>query len=422
MNAPLRRVGVVVLVLFGLLFANLNWVQGVQGRRVPHQRLQRPRPAAPSTSVERGKIIVGGEAVAAEHARPTGELKFLRTYPKGAPYAHVVGYKRVNARRRPASRSCENDLPQRQRRLADRRPASRRCSPATKPRRQRRAELSKAAQETAFNELTQQQEQGAEGRGRRHRPEDRRDPGRGVDPELRPEPAGRRTTAHAALNAQKTLNADENKPLRNRAFSERYPPGSTFKVVTSAAALANGETPQTRAAGRADLPPPQTGRLPIKNASPSICPEPTITLLAGAHRVVQHGVRPVRRRAARRRTSSRTWPASSASSPTPNIDKDDEEHLLPGRGEPHRHDDQRTDGKPDPPARGAVLHRAARRADDPAAGRDDRRDGRQRRLADAAVPGAAAARPRPDARSTTPRSPRSCASRSTAGRPATCRT
>ena len=28
MNAPLRRVGVVVLVLFGLLFVNLNWVQG----------------------------------------------------------------------------------------------------------------------------------------------------------------------------------------------------------------------------------------------------------------------------------------------------------------------------------------------------------------------------------------------------------
>ena len=27
MNAPLRRVGVVVLVLFALLFANLNYVQ-----------------------------------------------------------------------------------------------------------------------------------------------------------------------------------------------------------------------------------------------------------------------------------------------------------------------------------------------------------------------------------------------------------
>ena len=28
MNAPLRKAGVVILVLFGLLFANLNWVQG----------------------------------------------------------------------------------------------------------------------------------------------------------------------------------------------------------------------------------------------------------------------------------------------------------------------------------------------------------------------------------------------------------
>ena len=27
MNAPLRKAGVVILVLFGLLFANLNWVQ-----------------------------------------------------------------------------------------------------------------------------------------------------------------------------------------------------------------------------------------------------------------------------------------------------------------------------------------------------------------------------------------------------------
>ena len=27
MNAPLRTAGVVILVLFGLLFANLNWVQ-----------------------------------------------------------------------------------------------------------------------------------------------------------------------------------------------------------------------------------------------------------------------------------------------------------------------------------------------------------------------------------------------------------
>ena len=46
MNAPLRRAGVVMMVLFGLLFANLNWVQVVQGRRVPHRRRAQPGPRA----------------------------------------------------------------------------------------------------------------------------------------------------------------------------------------------------------------------------------------------------------------------------------------------------------------------------------------------------------------------------------------
>ena len=41
MNAPLRRVGVVVMVLFGLLFANLNWVQAYKAdeyRTSPYNR------------------------------------------------------------------------------------------------------------------------------------------------------------------------------------------------------------------------------------------------------------------------------------------------------------------------------------------------------------------------------------------------
>ena len=44
MNAPLRRVGVVVMVLFGLLFANLNWVQAYKADEYRTSDVQRPGP------------------------------------------------------------------------------------------------------------------------------------------------------------------------------------------------------------------------------------------------------------------------------------------------------------------------------------------------------------------------------------------
>jgi peptidoglycan glycosyltransferase len=138
--------------------------------------------------------------------------------------------------------------------------------------------VSKAAQETAYNELLNNRNKVPKAAAVAIDPKTGAILAAASIPSYDPNTVVTHDRA-AALNAQKTLNADPNKPLRNRVFSERYPPGSTFKVITAAAALENGETPQSVLPAGPSYQPPQTSSFQIKNAASSICPDPTITLI-----------------------------------------------------------------------------------------------------------------------------------------------
>jgi peptidoglycan glycosyltransferase len=273
MNAPLRRVGVVVLVLFGLLFVNLNWVQAWKAneyRTSPYNG----RVQVAEYERQRGVIEAQGKALA-RSTETSGELKYLRGYPFKALYAHVVGYKPVNLAATGIERS-ENDF------LAgtsDQLFADRFRDMFTGDETgggNVLLSLSLRAQQTAFNDLADNRV------GARRGGIVALDPRTGAVqamvsmPSFDPNPLVSHDT-EAAEAAYRKLESDKTGPLKNRAAGETKPPGSTFKVIDAAAALENGYKPDTLIPAGPTYRPPQTGQV-IRNAAPSICPEAKVTL------------------------------------------------------------------------------------------------------------------------------------------------
>src|SRR5215467_9581303 len=95
MNAPLRRVGVVVLVLFGLLFANLNWVQGYKADAYRNSQYN-GRVLLSDYERQRGTIYDANGVPLATSVATNDQLKYLRKYPGGDMFEPILGYRPVN--------------------------------------------------------------------------------------------------------------------------------------------------------------------------------------------------------------------------------------------------------------------------------------------------------------------------------------
>ncbi|MFJ8578864.1 peptidoglycan D,D-transpeptidase FtsI family protein [Micromonospora sp. NPDC093277] len=274
MNAPLRRVGVVVMILFGLLFANLNWIQAYKADEYRNSDYN-GRVQVDEYQRKRGNIEVAGTAVAI--SKDTGgKLRFQRTYPSGEIYAHVLGYKPVNLGDTGIERLENEFLAGTSDQLIGDRIKDMFTGEQTGGGNVLLS-LSKPAQETAYKQLQNNQVGAKRGAAIAIDPRTGAVQALVSMPSFDPNPLTDHDTA-AAQAAHDKLDQDPNHPLANRALSETLPPGSTFKIVVAAAALENGITKETNIPAGSSWTPPTAGK-PIGNAAPSICPERQVTLM-----------------------------------------------------------------------------------------------------------------------------------------------
>lgn len=94
MNPQVRRVALGMFVLFGLMFANLNYLQVVRASSLANNPAN-ARGLIREYSNERGRIVVGSgqrATAVAESVETDDRLEYLRRYTSPELYAHVTGY------------------------------------------------------------------------------------------------------------------------------------------------------------------------------------------------------------------------------------------------------------------------------------------------------------------------------------------
>jgi peptidoglycan glycosyltransferase len=255
MNAPVRRVAVAVMVLFALLIGNANYVQVVRADKLRNDQ-SNLRVLLDEYQQQRGELVVDGKAIATSKST-NDRLRYLRTYPYGPIYGPLTGYYsqfrdskgdtvKTGLERAENSVLSGGDVRLLTKRVFDiftGRDAKGGSAVLTiNGRAQAAAYKAMAGHKGAVVAL---------------------DPTTGAilamvsTPSFDPSPLASHDVSKV-IAADNKLRKDPNNPLTNRAISERYPPGSVFKVIVAAAALRNGYQTDTQIEAPDALPLPGT--------------------------------------------------------------------------------------------------------------------------------------------------------------------
>ena len=92
MNGPVRRLSIGVFAAFFVLLLAVTWFQVVRADSLKADP-RNARPALSERGKERGLIVTADGMVVAESVTdPEDPRSFVRTYPEGEAFAHIVGY------------------------------------------------------------------------------------------------------------------------------------------------------------------------------------------------------------------------------------------------------------------------------------------------------------------------------------------
>ena len=240
MNRALRRISLVVLAMFLLLLLSVNYVQAFEPSSLAVQR-GNARVFSQQYQYQRGSILTSNNKTIAESVHVKGIYAYQRSYPDPFVYAPVTGYDSLYSAtgiEKTEDRFLSGSDPQLTvHNLID--------LVTGKPRRGATVQLTinSAAQTTAYEQLKATGlPSGAVAI----------DPKTGAILALASYPTFN-PNKYATFDSAQLKRADNHylndpgQPLLNRAINQTFPPGSTFKVVTSSTAFSTGNyTPQTR--------------------------------------------------------------------------------------------------------------------------------------------------------------------------------
>ncbi|MFD5630383.1 MULTISPECIES: peptidoglycan D,D-transpeptidase FtsI family protein [unclassified Streptomyces] len=274
MNKPLRRIAIFCGLLVLALLIRDNWLQYVQAdtlRTDPKNR----RVAIERYATPRGDIIVDGNPITGS-TKTSGDsfndFEYKRTYKDGAMWAPVTGYASQAFGATQLESIEDGILTGNDDRLFFRNTLDMITGKA-KQGGNVVTTLNAAAQKAAYDGLLKQ----GKGAVAAIDPETGAILALASTPSYDPSTfAGNSTSVDGKAWTKLQKKSDPNDPMLNRALRETYPPGSTFKVVTAAAALENGL--YKSAEEKTDSPLPYTlpdtttelkneGNIPCKNAT-----------------------------------------------------------------------------------------------------------------------------------------------------------